>query len=230
MSRVDIIQDIIKKKKAVKYLEIGVEQGECFLLIKAKKKYAVDPRFLISRKLKFKWMRKNPCNIFAKYYEERSDDYFAYEKHTGGYDVVFVDGLHAYKQALRDVDNSLLYLNENGVIVVHDCSPPHKAAAYPADSYRQAALSKIPGWTGEWCGDVWKTIVYLRSFREDLNIFVLDHDYGLGIITRGEPDNMLPFSVEELNQLTYKDLEKNREELLNLKKMYFFREFLKGIR
>jgi len=227
MSRIEIIQRIINKKKATKYLEIGVERGNCFLLIRAKRKYAVEPRFMISWKKKLKWMRKNPCNIFAKYYEVRSDDYFAYKNHSKGYDVVFVDGLHTYKQTLRDVDNSLLYLNKKGVIVVHDCSPPYEAAAYPADSYIHAASSNIPGWNGDWCGDVWKTIVHLRSFHEDLNIFVLDHDYGLGIITRGEPDNMLSFSMEELNELAYKDLEKNREELLNLKKVDFFREFLK---
>jgi len=162
MSRIDIIQNIINKKKAAKYLEIGVKRGNCFLLIRAKKKYAVDPTFRIPWKLKLKWMTKNPCNIFAKYFEERSDDFFDRKNHTGGYDVVFMDGLHTYKQALMDVDNSLLYLNEKGVIVVHDCSPPHEAAAYPAGSYEHAALSNLPGWTGEWCGDVWKTIVYLR--------------------------------------------------------------------
>ena len=229
MSRIDIIQNIINKKKAAKYLEIGVGRGYCFLKIRAKRKYAVDPVFRISWKEKLKWMRKNPCNIFAKYYEVRSDDYFARKKHMVGYDVVFVDGLHTYKQALMDVDNSLLYLNKNGVIVLHDCSPPHEAAAYPADSYIQAVSNNLLSWTGEWCGDVWKAIVYSRSLSKDLNIFVLDDDYGLGIITRGEPDNMLPFSVEELNQLTYRDLEKNRKELLNLKQADFFREFLKGI-
>jgi len=65
--------------------------------------------------------------------------------------------------------------------------------------------------------------------NKELNIFVLDHDYGLGIITRGEPDDMLSFSVEELNQLTYRDLERNRNEFLNLKKVDFLWDFLKGI-
>jgi hypothetical protein len=229
MNRVDVIQSIINRKKRVRYLEIGVKSGKCFLLIKAKRKYAVDPSFNISLIKKVKWKIKNPSNIFVKYYEVRSDDYFAHENYSGGYDVVFLDGLHAYKQTLVDVDNSLSYLNEKGVIIVHDCNPPHEAAAYTADSYEHAASSNLPGWNRAWCGDVWKTVVYLRSFRKDLNVFVLDCDFGLGIITRGEPDDTLPFSVEELNQLTYRDLEKNKKELLNLKKADFFWEFLKGV-
>jgi hypothetical protein len=115
-------------------------------------------------------------------------------------DVVFVDGLHTYQQALKDVNNSLINLNEKGVIIIHDCNPPHEAAAYPADSYDHAASLSLPGWTGEWCGDVWKTICYLRSHRNDLKIFVLDCDYGLGIVMRGEPDNDLDITEDELDK------------------------------
>jgi len=148
MNRVNVIQSIINRKKRVKYLEIGVDKGECFLLVRAKQKYAVDPHFNITLKSKVKWTFKNPCNMRAKYYEVGSDDYFAYKNHYGGYDVVFIDGLHTYQQVLADVFHALSCLKERGVVIVHDCNPPDEAAAHPADSYAHAGSLDIPAWKG----------------------------------------------------------------------------------
>jgi len=39
------------------------------------------------------------------------------------YDVIFIDGLHYYKQVLKDIKNSLKILNKDGFILVHDCLP-----------------------------------------------------------------------------------------------------------
>jgi len=79
-------------------------------------------------------MLKNLYNVCAKYHECTSDDYFARKKSTDRLDVVFIDGLCAYGQSLKDVINSLDNLNESGVIVMHDCNPPHEAAALPLPS------------------------------------------------------------------------------------------------
>ena len=142
---------------------------------------------------------------------------------------MFIDGLHTYDQSLRDVINALGDLNENGIIVIHDCNPPHQAAAYPAISNKNAVDLKIGGWPGEWCGDVWKTICYLRSFRRDLRVFVLDCDYGLGIVMKGDPETYLNLSEEVLNEMTYEDLSSERRNLLNLKDESYLFEFLETI-
>jgi len=66
-----------------------------------------------------------------------SDTFFVQEKlrlSEHGLDVVFIDGLHTFLQSLKDVQNSLRYLNANGVIVLHDCNPLSEAAAFPAVS------------------------------------------------------------------------------------------------
>jgi hypothetical protein len=116
------------------------------------------------------------------------------------------------------------------VVVIHDCNPPHRAAAHPSQlSQKQAAELKIPGWTPEWCGDVWKAICYLRSQRNDLRVFVLDFDYGLGIVTRGKPDNRLNLSEEELNKMTFEDLLRDKTNLLNLKGKSYLSEFLERL-
>jgi hypothetical protein len=229
MDRLDILQEIVNRQKARTYLEIGVKKGKVFLNIKARKKIAVDTHFKIDMKRKIKSYFKNITNIFNEYYEMTSDDFF--EQHpdlfakSNGLDVAFIDGLHTYKQSLRDVQNCLDFLNKDGVIVMHDCNPLSEVEAQPADSQDNAATLNLPGWSGSWSGDVWKTIALLRSTRTDLNIFVLDCDHGVGIIVRGEPEDMLNYSEEIIGNLSYKDLEKDRTKILNLKNTDFFKQF-----
>ena len=228
MNKIDIIQNIIDKTNARTYLEIGVHKGHTFLRIKARHKIAVDPYYLISARKKISWAFKNPGIFSAKYYRLTSDEFFTSKRFPQGLDVVFVDGLHSFEQALKDVNNSLFHLNENGVIVMDDCNPPNEAASYPAQSLDHVASLNLPGWTGEWCGDVWKAVCHLRSFKKDLNVFVLDCDHGIGIITRGKPDRLLNFTQEDVNKLAYHDLANQRNELLNLKYIDFLNHFLRN--
>ena len=229
MKRTEVIQKILDKKKANKYLEIGVEFGTNFFPIRVKHKFAVDPNFKISKKIKTKWTLKKPFITHAKYFELTSDNYFASTKNVDELDLVFIDGLHTYKQSLKDVENSLRNLKDDGIIVMHDCNPPNEAAAFAADSYEHAISLNLPGWTNEWCGDVWKTICYLRSNRNDLKIFVLDSDYGLGIITKGEASTSLDLSEKDIENMTYDEFFQNKNKLLNLKDKSFFNEFLKTV-
>ena len=232
IDRMYVIQEIIKKTHAKVYLEIGVREGECFLRIRAPKKIAVDPQMLISPKKKRKYYFKNLTNIFNKYFETTSDDFFKANHKSlksHGLNVVFIDGLHTHEQSLRDVQNTLKYLKDDGVIIMHDCNPLSEAAAYPAQSYQDAQSLNIPGFTGEWNGDTWKTIVYLRSSRKDLDVFVLDCDQGLGIIMKRKPESMLDYSPEAVSHLSYKDLESDRKNILNLKSQEYFHEFLQTL-
>lgn len=77
----------------------------------------------------------------------------------------------------------------------------------------------LDGWEGTWNGDVWKTIVYLRSHYKNLHVYVLNTDHGLGIIRKGKPDSMLDFSLEAINNFNYDDLVINREKWLNIKEV-----------
>lgn len=229
MNRLDVLQSILSEKSDSTYLEIGVASGDVFFPINARKKLAVDPRFRFRFTKKIKWMFKNPDNLGAKYYKMGSDDYFENKKHLQPLDVVLIDGLHSYQQSLKDVTNVLNHLKEDGVIIMHDCFPPNEAAAHPATSVRHARSFNLPGWTGQWCGDVWKTICYLRSNRDDLNIRVLNCDCGLGVITKGQGEGSLALTDDEIDKLTYKELVQDREQLLNLKEESYFHEFLKTV-
>ena len=231
MTRLEVIQKIINCKKAKTYLEIGVEGGDVFLKVRAREKIAVDPKILITQKSRLRSIFKYFYNISNKYYEMKSDVFFETKAYLikNGLDVMFIDGLHTYEQTLRDVNNCLKLLDNNSVIILHDCNPVSESAAYPADSWEYAESLKLEGWTGEWSGDVWKTIVYLRSTQKDLKIFVLDCDYGLGIITKGTPENMLTYSKEEIDNFFYRDLERSRAKMLNLKSTDYFEKFVENL-
>ncbi len=226
MIRKKLILALLKNRAEKIYLEIGVSTGRVFFDIKSKTKFAVDPLFKISAFKRFRRTVKNPLNIFADFYPMTSDAFFASEAaelfKNKKIDVCLVDGMHEYEYALRDMENAVKYLKDDGVIIVHDCNPitREKAGTFKEWESRNFA--------GEWNGDVWKAIVYLRSQRKDINVFVLDCDYGLGIITKGHPESMLNIRPEQVSSLTYEEFNTNRSSWLNLKKPEYFNEYMKA--
>jgi hypothetical protein len=125
-----------------------------------------------------------------------SDQFFA--QNTSIFDLIFVDGLHEASQVYKDVENSLACLAPNGTIVCHDINP--------MEEYLQA----MPRQQGMWTGDAWKAWVRLRA-RNDLEMYVIDHDYGCGVI---RPAQTRPLLVTE--ELTWDGLVQNRQKWLNL--------------
>lgn len=233
LNRIKMIQRLINVTGAKNYLEIGVNNGACFLRVKAQNKVAVDPAFRIAKGRKLKYLIKNPTNIQNQYFEQTSDDFFAEQKdflRAKKPQIVLVDGLHTYEQSLRDVLNSLAVLDKGGVILMHDCNPLTEAAAYPADSIEHAK-EELSGYDGIWNGDVWKAVVHLRSLHPDLEVFVLDCDHGVGFVRRRTPEKEgLNLSEEEIRNLSYEDLIKHRTRFLNLKPCDYFEQFLDEVR
>lgn len=221
MNRIKLINTLLKKIKGVNYLEIGVRDGKTIAEIKAKSKIGVDPAYKLKKSLDLK--RVLGLNDF-KLFKLTSDDFFenkAKKVFPNGIDVVFVDGLHNYDQSLRDVVNSLKFLKKNGFLVLHDCNPKGAAQAYPIKESYDEVVNKlqkegIAGWTGEWNGDVWKTIVHLRAFHPELEVRTIDTDQGLGVIYFGKNKNLLKVGKEELINADFNLLEENRNEFLGL--------------
>lgn len=227
MNRIDIIKSILDKIKGKTYLEIGVASGDCFLNINnAENKIGVDPAPIHDN------IKGTLIENKVMYYQNTSDEFFNNHSHIldiTGIDVAFIDGLHEYGQVLKDIENCLKYLNKGGIIVMHDCNPPEEFIAIPAlslEDAKQKSLVKGLSWTGEWCGDVWKSVVYLRSMKTDVNIFVLNCDWGVGIITNAPSSKSLPYTEEAIKNLQYDYLAEHRVELLNLKPEDYLYEFL----
>jgi SAM-dependent methyltransferase len=157
MLRTDIINLLIKKINAKKYLEIGVSNGINLSQIDCEYKIGVDPDF------------NSPANIHLT-----SDDFFDKNKET--FDIVFIDGLHHYDQVYKDIWNSLDVLNDGGYIVCHDMNPWQEDVQITPYNPEIHTL---------WTGDCWKAFVRLRRERSDLEMYVVDTDCGCGIIKKG---------------------------------------------
>ncbi|OBH08914.1 class I SAM-dependent methyltransferase [Mycobacterium sp. E1747] len=241
MNRIKAVQRALDGRQRRIYLEIGVSKGEAFRHIAAEEKIAVDPEFALSARTRKRAAAKAST---THYFETSSDAFFANETlflEQRGIDVAFIDGLHTYRQVIRDVENTLRYLRDDGVILVHDCNPTSASMACPAESYAEFrarhrwrdiswGLTKSGVYAALWCGDVWKAIVELRSTREDLRIVVLNCDFGVGVIRRGTPDLLLDYSAAQIEALGYADLAADRNRLLNLRPPGCLDEFLESNR
>jgi hypothetical protein len=199
------------------------------------KKIAVDPEFGFSKKEKLKAVLKDLSKFFFNSFYETTSDVF-FKKGVlkpGKLDIVFVDGLHTFRQSLVDVLNSLFFLQPKGYILLHDCFPPHKASSTPANTFREAKNMNVPGWTGEWCGDVWKTLAYIKLVFPQLGLACLEDDYGLGIVqanaNKPGPEYLkIDEDVfKEIDALTYEDLIEKKHELINIIPSYDLEYFLK---
>lgn len=231
MQKLTIIQSIIDKLGAQTYLEIGVQKGKNFYKVNAPFKVAIDPAFRLKLKRKLWYLKDFRRNHF---FEMTSDAFFNTEAaavlKNKTIDVAFIDGLHTYEQSLKDFENCLQYLSPNGVILFHDCNPESMEAAEYAMSPKEMKEKYPEKATYEWNGDVWKSIVHLRSLHPDLEVFTLDCDYGLGVVRRGKPQDVLTYTTEDIQMLAYHDLEKNRERFLNLKQPAYLHDFLKALK
>ena len=223
-NRINLIQYLINKTKATRYLEIGVFKGFSFLKIYCKKKIGVDPNILITKKKKLLSCFKNFTNINNIYYEMTSNDFFI--KYTPylqnkSPNVIFIDGLHTFTQSLTDVINSLNIINHDGYIVMHDCIPPTEASSTPAFSIEEAKTKWLgkntDGWNDEWCGDVWKTIIYLKDNYKDLKIHVINADYGLGVIQKtSDRKYKLSKNINPYKKLDFSYINNNYTKLLSM--------------
>ena len=91
-------------------------------------------------------------------------------------DLAFVDGLHHFEQALRDLANVERRAGAGAVVLLHDCLPLDAATA-----------SRVRR-TGFWSGDVWKILPILAEHRPDLDVFVIPaYPTGLAVVTRLNP-------------------------------------------
>jgi len=217
LNRTTIIQTLINKFGYKTYLEIGVERGINFFQIDAELKLGVDSVFTIPGG--YQDTEKE------KFYAMTSDEFFANppkEILERGLDIVFIDGLHTYEQSLRDVENSLKYLNPHGIIVMHDCLPDSPATAMPTLEEAKKHLD----FKGNWTGNVYKTIIHLRATRNDLFVAVVDTDWGVGIVKKGNPEGILSINVEDIQNMSYEEFAKDKEKLLNLEPRNWFYEFI----
>jgi hypothetical protein len=184
MKRTDVINALITKYGYTSYLEVGTQDpASNFEKINAEYKVSIDPF---------------PRGIVT--FTGTSDEYFESIAEDVKYDIIFIDGLHHSDQVLKDIKNSLNHLSENGSIVCHDCLPSNERMQERDDH------------GGEWTGGVWKAIAELRVETIELDIKVVDTDYGCGIIRKG---TNIPYQTDD-DYKSYYHYSINKWKMLNV--------------
>ncbi len=192
--RWDIINYLIEQNKYTRYLEIGVNDASCIRQIHADHKDGVDP---------FPGSEVGGGTYPEVNYPLSSDVFFTMiSAHDIEYDIIFVDGLHHSDQVDKDVANSLKHLAPNGRIVLHDCNP------------QSIEHQEVPRRTGLWNGDVWKSVARLRCTNDELQVHVVDIDWGVGVVSAGPQVLYTDAPLESCLEYAY--LDKHREQLMNL--------------
>lgn len=189
LKRWEVLNTILEMTERRRFLEIGVQNGNCGVRIRASEKCGVDPEPNGSAPRKY-----------HKFFRGPSDEFFHQLPAGTKFDAVLVDGLHHADQVLRDVNNALECLADDGVIVMHDCNPLTEIA------------QRVPRQSGVWNGDCWKAMVELRR-RDDIDAFTISTDEGVGIVRKRA--NAAPLR-DVPAELTYEALESDRERLLGL--------------
>lgn len=133
------------------YLEIGVRNGRSLQLAKDCA-VGVDPNLRI----------KVPLRPEVALMQLKSDDYFEQLSWRCKFDMAFVDGMHLFEFAFRDVCNVSRHLSEHGVIFIDDVLPR---------SHEMALRERE---TTHWTGDVWKVIQVIEDALPDVNIMTID--------------------------------------------------------
>jgi Methyltransferase domain len=195
------VNEALRRRREPAYLEIGVRDGESFRAARAARKIGIDP----DRRPAMRRLRAG-----EEFYEMTSDRFFAeaarYVLADSPVDVALVDGLHEFRQALRDLLGLERYLRPDGVVVLDDCNP------------RSAERAGEVGDGGAWNGDVWKVAAYVRRERPDLSFVTVDANQGVGVVTGfgAAPGPPPAGTVAAYKALPYEHLLRDRRETLGL--------------
>ena len=134
-------------------------------------------------------------------------------------DIFFIDGMHQCDFVLRDYNNCISFLNDEGIIFIDDIIPINhdEQLRVPNKHYYENNILKY----GEpWTGDVWKFIYFLLSNYEDritFKIFNNNNYRGIAMLTFKEK-----FQINEvfINEILNYDYFKNINGYFDLLKKY----------
>jgi len=122
------------------------------------------------------------------------------------YDIIFVDPYHTFIQSKKDIELAYSLLNNNGIIIIHDCYPKHIDLVNPEFTF------------GPWCGETYKALIDFNINNSMVQTFVIDCDFGCGLIIKNKkrnipyvlPDNML------LDNIDFDYFINNTEKLIDI--------------
>lgn len=162
-----IIYDVFINSE-IKYLELGLNDGGNFASLEIKNKTSVDIQEYSHTP------HGKPTHLMS------TDNFFKQNKNL--FDIIYIDAEHEYKQVIRDFNNSVECITENGVIFLHDLYPPD-----------------LKHTDQNLCNDSYKILNYFKE--NNYNIIVNAADYGATCVF-----NPKKINTDNFNDINYNDL------------------------
>ena len=191
--------------KPATYLEIGIDQGQCFELFRPETlALGVDPNPRM----------RTPLGPRQRVFAQTSDEFFEQcdvISELGGktLDLAFIDGMHQFEFALRDFINVEKHCSPDSIILIHD--------VYPMDA--MSAARERASWF--WSGDIWRLILILHKYRPDLTVNVIGaRPTGLALVQNLDPHSRVLAErqheiIDEFLALDMSVLDGRKDEMLN---------------
>lgn len=152
----NFINSVVEGLQNLSYLEIGVFAGKTIEAVKIQTKVAVDPK---PQYLRFpsRGVKTLKCT---------SDSFFA-ESQKSRFDLIYLDGLHHFKQTWRDLENAVQSIKPYGIIFIDDVVPVDEFSALVPQSYAlQKRFMSSGSESHAWHGDVFKLGLLLSRLPE----------------------------------------------------------------
>ena len=188
------------------YLEIGIARGLSLSFARPPTRaIGVDPKPMINV----------PFVAETHIFCETSDDFFAKGRLASllagrPLSLALIDGEHVFAQSLKDFMHVETFCGERSTVLIHDTVPLNEVTQRPG---RQRRF---------YTGDVWKTVVCLKHYRPDLDIFTIATPWsGLTVVTGLNPVSRILVdhyqeAIERFDAVRYADIENCIDESLNL--------------
>jgi hypothetical protein len=183
------------------YLEIGVETGVTFERVRVAERTGVDPAFLFDIT-----QHTDETTILA---EMTSDEFFTGLPADRQYDLIFVDGLHTFEQAYRDLCNCLLHSHQRTAILLDDTLPSDVYSALRSAEQAVAFRAAAGVSSSAWHGDTFKVVFAIHDFHLGLDYRTI---VGSGnpqtLVWRSNAGRRRPLldSLETISRMTYFDM------------------------
>jgi hypothetical protein len=187
-------------------IEIGVADGASLARVRPPTRaIGIDPNPTVV----------HPLQADTHIFPETSDEFFARRRPEAlllgrPLSIGFIDGLHLYEQALRDFIHLEAYCGPRSVILFHD--------TVPLDEPTQSRARDTQFHTG----DVWKTVLCLKHYRPDLDVFTIATPWtGLTVVTGLDPGSRVlaeryDEAVKRFIDTPFSEIESRLDDVFNI--------------
>lgn len=157
---IEVVKYFVSILQPDNYLELGLYKGETITYVKDYvKKQCIGVDISIPQNKQGYIFYNLSTNVF---FEKISQGQIQLPK----LDIVFIDADHSYKQSLKDFNNVFSYVNDQGLIFLHDTFPKNKDFT-----------------NSGYCGDTYKIVYDLRN-RIDCELITLPVHPGLTLVRK----------------------------------------------